>query len=76
MTPPVIAEQEEEATQFAMELLMPKKHVEQYLAMRGPIDICDEKPIKLMAAHFRVPWTVMAIRLGELRSEKRHAKQT
>lgn len=65
-------QQESEATQFAMELLMPVPMVEKYLKAHGLFDICDDKPVKDMAKHFQVPTTIMAMRLCQLHAENRN----
>lgn len=57
-----------EATKFAMELLMPVELMKQEVGKLRQHDICDDKWVKDLAKKFRVPFTMMAIRLGDLRS--------
>lgn len=61
--------EEAEATQFAMELLMPVEFVRAEIKKMGMgFDLTDEKPIKDLAKVFKVPMTIMAIRIGELKA--------
>jgi Zn-dependent peptidase ImmA (M78 family) len=57
---------EEEATQFAMELLMPEGQVTAFVQKAGGIDIVDDDQVKAMARTFGVSPTLMAFRLGML----------
>lgn len=59
------AQEDAEANQFAMELLMPEDLLRAEIK-KHPIDVCDEKAVKKLADKFRVPESVMAIRIGQL----------
>lgn len=56
-------EMDDEATAFAMELLMPTKLLREELAKIGTFDIDDELPIKTLASKFKVSQQVMLLRL-------------
>jgi Zn-dependent peptidase ImmA (M78 family) len=56
---------DDEATAFAMELLMPTKFLRAALSEIGPFDIDDEVPIKKLAAKFKVSPQVMFLRLAK-----------
>lgn len=58
-----------EANQFAMELLIPVPMLKAFLTQMAPFDLADDKPVKRLAKFFEVPHTVMAFRLGALREE-------
>lgn len=61
------AQQEAEANQFAMELLMPERLVRCYLAAHGGIDLSgDGADVAKMARAFGVPATTMGIRIGQI----------
>jgi Zn-dependent peptidase ImmA (M78 family) len=62
-------QQEEEANEFAMHLLMPSAWVRDYL-IKHRIDLCNEKAIKVMADKFKVPTSLMAVRIGQVMKEK------
>lgn len=53
----------EEATRFAIELLLPARLVREYA--RG-VNILDGHEVKALADKFRVEPSLMAFRLGEL----------
>lgn len=55
-----------EANAFAMELLMPFDWIVRDAAQ---IDLCDEAAVAALAKKYRVPATVMAVRIGEVRAE-------
>lgn len=62
---------EREANYFAMCLLMPENLVRQEVqklarSKRHSIDICDDQWVKELAKQFRVPITLMAIRIGQV----------
>lgn len=64
----ITPKQEWEATVFAFELLMPVKFVKDEITKMGKsFDIAEEKPIKELAKVFKVPMTLMAIRIGQLK---------
>jgi len=56
-----------EATTFAMELLMPENFVRDEVVRIGAYDLTDDRWVKALANKFKVPMTLMAIRIGELR---------
>lgn len=60
-----IADMDQEATAFAMELLMPEEFLRRDL-VREKIDICDDRAIEKLAQRYKVPKSVMAIRIGQL----------
>lgn len=60
------AQEEDEANQFAMALLMPEDLVRKEIKRMGGVDLCDDKQIKKLAAVFMVPVALMAIRIGQL----------
>lgn len=63
------AQEELNATRFAMELLMPVKFVKDYIKANRVMSLEDDLAIKDMAKHFKVPMTVMAGRLWSLKTE-------
>ena len=60
------AQQEREANQFAMELLMPREMVITEVNKLGDVDLCDDRWVKRLADKFRVPQTIMAMRIGQV----------
>jgi len=54
---------DEEATAFAMELLMPAEWIRRDAAR---IDVDDQKAIKKLAQKYQVSPSVMALRIGQL----------
>lgn len=60
-------EQEREANQFAMALLMPEKLVLQYVKDHPDFDLTDDDWMKQMAKTFAVSSTCAALRLQQLR---------
>ena len=63
----VTEKMEDEATQFAMELLMPVDFVRAEVAKMKGRDIGNDEPIRELAKKFQVPMSIMAIRIGQLR---------
>lgn len=61
---------EAEANAFAMELLMPRDWLLADIRKMGGIDIEDEAGMRKLAKKYRVSLTVMAIRIGELTSQR------
>ena len=61
--------QENEATLFAMYLLMPAKNLLQDVNRHGGIDLHDSVGIRKLANKYRVDPYVMAARLGQLMVE-------
>jgi Zn-dependent peptidase ImmA (M78 family) len=61
---------EDEANQFAMELLMPVDFVRAEVAHMKGRDIGDDTTIKELAKKFQVPASIMAIRIGQLRERR------
>lgn len=59
-----------EATQFAMELLMPADILRAEVKKIKDFDLCETDQIKKLAVKFGVPLSVMAIRLGQLSAQQ------
>lgn len=57
---------EDEANHFAMCLLMPEKFLRADIAKMGGVDLADDKKIGKLAKRYRVPASLMAIRIGTL----------
>jgi Zn-dependent peptidase ImmA (M78 family) len=58
---------DQEANDFAMELLMPEQFL---LKDMAGLDIADDSAIERLSRKYRVPAGVMAIRIGQLRERK------
>lgn len=56
----------DEANEFAMHLLVPTEFLKRELEKLGSIDLADDTVITKLAKKFKVPITVMAIRLGQV----------
>lgn len=56
---------DQEADDFAMELLMPEHFLRE--DMKG-VDIADDRSVARLANKYRVPAATMAIRIGQLRA--------
>lgn len=59
-------EEEREANQFAMALLMPENLIRKELKRLGGIDLADPRATKELARKFQVSETLLAIRLGQI----------
>lgn len=55
-----------EANAFAMALLMPEKFVRDEVRKMKYFDICNDKHIESLARKFKVPVSIMAMRIGQL----------
>jgi len=65
---PVMAVIEEEANEFAMELLMPSE----WLARdAGDLDLTDDIAVATLAKKYQVPAATLAFRVGELRAREK-----
>lgn len=64
----LLAKMNREANIFAMHLLMPSPLLRKH--MPKGLDLTDDKAIAALAAKFKVPASVMAIRLGMLIQER------
>lgn len=60
-------DEESEANQFAMCLLMPEEFVRAEVAKMGGISLTNDRKIKALADKFKVPASSMALRLEQLR---------
>lgn len=60
------AEQEREANQFAICLLMPAHFIAHDLFGHPPLDLCEDKRIKWLAKRYGVSEQMMTARLKEL----------
>ena len=58
---------DDEATMFAMALLMPEEFVRKAVSEMGGIDLDDEKAVRSLAHLFQVSTQMMTVRLAELR---------
>lgn len=63
-------QQEREANQFAMELMIPMEWLRRELRAYRKMDLLDDSVVKDLAKKFRVPVALMGMRLGELYREK------
>jgi len=61
---------DQEATQFAMELLMPEDLLRAEIKKMGGINLMDARAMKKLSDKFRVDVAVMAIRIGQLMERK------
>lgn len=68
MTNPVAPQStiEDEANAFAMELLMPTDWLLADVRTMGGFDICDDEKIAKLAVKYKVPVTLLTLRLGML----------
>lgn len=57
---------DDEATQFAFNLLMPADFVRAEIKKIGNFDLGNEKMLKRLAAKFKVEPQIMALRIGQL----------
>lgn len=57
---------EAEANTFSMELLMPTEFLLRDLKQMGGIDLTDDVQVEKLAKKYRVPVSMMAIRIGQL----------
>jgi Zn-dependent peptidase ImmA (M78 family) len=59
--------EEREANYFALCLLMPEKFIrDEIVKIGGSIDLTEDKPLRQLAATFKVSMGMMAARLGQL----------
>jgi Zn-dependent peptidase ImmA (M78 family) len=57
---------EAEANEFAMELLMPSDWLLADVRKMGGFDVCDDDKLAKLAKKYRVPVTLLTLRLGML----------
>ena len=63
---PADPDEEKEANLFAMCLLMPEDFVKVEIKKIKDFDLCSDEHMKKLAQKFRVPQSLMAIRVGQL----------
>lgn len=60
------ADEDIKANLFAMELLMPEQFVRTEIIKMKKFDLTDDKSMKALADKFKVPTTIMAMRVGQI----------
>lgn len=61
---------DQEANEFAMQLLVPDRLLREAVAKLGGVDPCDDANLVKLAKKFGVSLTIMGIRLGQIRGTK------
>ena len=63
---PADPDKEKRANLFAMCLLMPEDFVKAEIKKIKDFDLCSDEHMKMLARKFRVPQSIMAMRIGQL----------
>ena len=66
-----MSDEDLEANEFAMHLLVPTEFLRKDLIAMGGIDIADDKDLKILAHKYQVSQTIMALRIEQVIAESK-----